>query len=139
MKITTNLFLRFLKLLDIGYITAIYFTLGVMLAAFTDYLFGEFDPAIEDTKSFIQISLEAIGLMWLFGIIVYTVRNLVELIPSPVNGISGFDHLLVKELKNATVFVFVFLFFQNFFKSKIVFYYNKFYFNHKSSRDPNKD
>ena len=89
------------------------------MAALVDHAFGTLDPRQEAAKSALQLAVECIGLMWLYGVIIYVVRNLVELIPSPLDGIAGFDHFLVKELKNATVFVFVFLYFQRFFKAKM--------------------
>lgn len=119
MKTSTNLFLRFLKLIDIGYITAIYFVVGILLGALMDKLFGTLDPQIESAKSFLQVSIECVGLMWLYGVIIYIVRNLVEQIPFPLDGVSGFKHDKVKELKNASVFVFVFLYFQQLFKDKM--------------------
>ena len=71
-----------------------------------------------------QRSVEVIGMMWLSGTIIYMVRNVVELIPSPFNGFFGFDHLRLKELTNASVFSFIFLYFQAHLKSKIAFFYN---------------
>ena len=60
----------------------------------------------------------------LSGIIIYLVTNIVELIPSPFNGVCGFEHLRLKELKNGVVFVFVFLYFQKNFKSKLQLLYD---------------
>lgn len=117
--------IRHLKILDIGYITVIYFFLGIGLAKLFDKLYGKFDPKQEEKKSFLRQTLELIGMMWLSGVVIYIIRNLVEFIPSPFNGIAGFDHLRVKELKNATVFAFIFLFFQSYFKEKLQHYYNR--------------
>jgi len=116
--------IRDLKILDIGYVTVIYFFLGIGLAKLFDKLYGKFNPKEEAKKSFLRQTFELIGMMWISGVVIYIVRNLVELIPSPFNGIVGFDHQRVKELKNATVFAFIFLFFQSYFKDKLQYYYN---------------
>jgi hypothetical protein len=115
---------RGLKILDMGYIACIYFVVGIVLAKVFDKLFGPYDEKEEAKKSFFQKTLELIGMMWAFGIVTYIVRNLIEFIPSPFNGYYGFNHLLVKELKSATVFTFVFLYFQAHFKAKLQSYYN---------------
>ena len=116
--------IRNLKILDIGYITVIYFFLGITLAKLFDKLYGKFDPKKEASKSSLRQTFELIGMMWISGVVIYVVRNLVEFIPSPFDGIAGFNHLRVNELKNATVFAFIFLFFQSYFKDKLQYYYN---------------
>ena len=115
---------RGLKILDIGYIACIYFVVGIALAKVFDKLFGPFDEKEEAKKSFLRKTLELIGMMWVFGTVAYIIRNLIEFVPSPFNGYYGFNHLLVKELKNAAVFTFVFLYFQAHFKTKLQSYYN---------------
>lgn len=123
-KLVKEAIIRSLKILDIGYITVIYFVIGITLAKLFDKLYGKFDKKQEESKSLLQQTLELIGMMWISGVVIYIVKNLVELIPSPVDGMYGFEHLRVKELKNATVFAFVFLFFQTYFKDKLQYYYN---------------
>ena len=128
MKVVINfvneLIVRSLKVFDIGYITVIYFGLGILLAKTFDILFGKYDEKEESKKSLWQQTAEIICMMWMYGVIIYIVRNLVELIPFPFDHIHGFDHLKLKELKNAAVFTFVFLYFQDYFKTKIQVYYN---------------
>ena len=50
-----------------------------------------------------------------------------ELIPSPFDAIMGFEHLRVKELKNADIFTFVFIMFQSHLKNKLNYYYMNIY------------
>lgn len=122
---TNELLMRGLKIVDIGYITIIYFFIGIFLAKTCDTILGDFDEKEEKKKSLLRKTTEVIGLIWIYGVVVYFVRNIVELIPSPVDGIGGFDHQLVKELKSATVFIFIFLGFQNHFRAKVVYYVKK--------------
>lgn len=113
-----------IKLLDIGYVAILYFALGLILAKLMDYFYGKFDQANEAKKPTHRILLEAAGMLWLNGVMVYFVRNIVSMVPFPLNGIYGFDHLKVKELANATVFVYAYLYFQKSFKAKMQYIYN---------------
>jgi len=119
-----ELAIRSLKIVDIGYITLIYFSIGMILAKLFDMYNGEFDEKKEKKKSMLRYGLEIVGIMWMIGIVSYIVRNLVELIPSPFNDISGFDHMKVKELKSAAVFSFIFMYFQTHLKAKMQYFYD---------------
>ena len=119
-----SLLVRSIKLVDIGFLTVIYFALGILMAKSIDALYGEFDEEAEKRKSILQITLELMFLMWVLGVVVYIVRNLVELIPFPLDNISGFDHLQLKELKGAVVFVFILMHFTRHFRQKLQYYYD---------------
>jgi hypothetical protein len=120
-----DILMRSIKILDIGYITVIYVAFSMTMARLTDKALGKFDPKAETKKSVTQITLEMLLSLWLYGVMIYVVRNLAELIPFPLNGFQGFDHFRVKELKNATIFTFTFLMFCSFFKEKVLFYYKR--------------
>ena len=124
MALKDELLLRSVKVLDIGFVTIMYFTAGMFFAKAFDNFYGPFDEKREKAKAFLQRLIEVIGMMWLSGVVIYVVRNFVELIPSPFDGLFGFEHLRLKELTNAGVFSFIFLFFQGHMKSKIGFFYN---------------
>jgi hypothetical protein len=115
---------RFIKVCDIGYITAIYFLLAVLFSKLADKIVGTFDENKERQKSKIQQTLELIGMFWLYIVIIYIVKNIVELIPSPFDGINGFNHSLVKELHSGFAFFFIFLYLQRHFLDKILYYMN---------------
>ena len=118
-----NLPFRLVKLIDIGYITAIYFILGLICAFILNNIF-EIDNYEEYRKKrFLIILLEIIGILWLNGVIIYISRNLVGLIPSPFNGLYGLKHNIVSELKDATIFVFVIIYFQYSLRQRINYLY----------------
>ena len=122
MDIRQEITIRSIKVVDIGYITILYFLSGIILAKAFDHGLGKFEVEYENKKGFLRRTLELIGLIWAYGVVIYTVRNLVELIPSPVQGVAGFNHFLLKELKQASVFTFVFLGFQRHLQSKVSYY-----------------
>jgi hypothetical protein len=119
-----EIIVRSIKIIDIGYITIIYFIIGLLFAKLFDTYYGKFDAKKESKKTKLRHMLELAGIMWLCGIVIYIIRNTVELIPSPMDHIHGFEHLKVKELKNAAIFSFIFLYFQSYFKGKLQYFYD---------------
>ena len=59
------------------------------------------------------------------GIIIYIVRNIIPLIPFPLDGIYGFDHLKVTEVTTGGTFSFAFLYFQVHYQNKIKYIFYK--------------
>jgi hypothetical protein len=121
--LANNILMRSIKIVDIGYITVIYIIFSISIATFVDTWMGSFDPKAEEKKGFWQQTGEIILFMWSYGVLIYFVRNIVELIPFPLDGYQGFEHRRVKELKSAMVFTFTFILFCDYIKKKMLFYY----------------
>lgn len=117
-----DLLMRGIKIIDIGYITALYFILGIIATVALDYAFGTFDQKVSDTKHLFQIGLEIIFHMYIVGIIIYILRNVIEAIPFPLDGYKGFVHKRVKELSGTAVLSFTVLYFQTNLRSKIAYF-----------------
>jgi len=127
MKFTKELTIRSLKIVDIGYITILQFVTGLFLAKqcdkLFDYMFGTHNDNTQSKKNTAKQFLEAFAMLWIIGIVIYIVRNIIGFIPSPLHGIAGFDHYRVSELHDMPIFVFVFLMFQSHLTDKLTFYY----------------
>ncbi len=119
MNYKKEIIVRGIKIIDIGFITAIYSFLGIILAKICDNVNGEFDTKKENKKPVWRIMLELILYLWFIGIVIYVVRNVIPLIPFPLEGIYGFKHNNVKELLNATIFSITFFYFQKYYQDKI--------------------
>jgi hypothetical protein len=119
MNYKKEIIVRSIKILDIGYITSLYFILGIILAKLCDKYLGKFDEKNEKKKTLFQSVVELILYLWFISVVVYIVRNVIPLIPFPLNGIYGFDHLKVKEVTSATVFSISFIYFQQHHQEKI--------------------
>ena len=112
-KFTLNPGFRLIKILDIGYTTFIYFMLAIIIASVMDILYGTYDENVEKQKSVTRKTLDLVGIIWLNGVIIYLIRNIAGLIPSPFNGLYGFQHSRLKELDSAYVFSFVLIYNQS--------------------------
>jgi len=110
---------RFVKILDIGYITVIYFIIAMFVSRLFEIIFAQYDKYINKSEHYIFIIIEIIIMMWLVGVSTYIVRNLVELIPSPFDGVSGLVHKKVKELGGAGVYTFVIMSFTSCIKDRV--------------------
>jgi len=123
-SMSNNLMFRLVKIVDIGYVASFYFVIGLIASRLFDKFFGLFDPKKEDKKNVFQCGLELVGMIWLIGVSTYIVRNLAELIPSPVDGIYGFKHSKLKELGGAAVYSLIFMGYAYHFRAKLD-YFNK--------------
>jgi hypothetical protein len=114
-----EIIIRSIKILDIGYITALYLVLGIFFAKLCDNYLGKFNENDEKRKTLWQSLLEVILYSWFIGVFVYFIRNTIPLIPFPLNGVYGFDHLKVKEVTSASAFLITFVYFQEYYQEKL--------------------
>lgn len=121
--LSEDILMRSIKIVDIGYITILYVTLSLVCAMALDKVMGDFDEKIETKKPLWRLTLEFILIIWLYGVLIYVVRNLIEFVPFPLDGYHGFSHKKVKELGSAMVFTFTFVLFSKHLKAKLDFYY----------------
>jgi hypothetical protein len=119
MPLNRDLLLRGIKLIDICFITTIYFLVGTAIAKLIDKILGPFDKEKENKKNVLQILLESIVFLSIIGMLIYVLRNLIELIPFPLDGWYGFQHKRVKELGGGIIFGFSILYFQKYLKAKL--------------------
>jgi hypothetical protein len=100
-KLKKEAIIRSIKMLDIGILTVIYFTLGYLLSWSINKLYYPFD--INETHSKILIFLEICTQIFVIGVLIYIIRNIVQIIPFPLEGIYGYQHSRVKELNSGGI------------------------------------
>ena len=117
-----------IKSIDIGYVTVLLFVFGICISWAIDKYLGQFkEDEYKNTNLFV-IFLELVTHLFVIGILSYALRNFMEIIPFPLNGVGGYDHLRLKELQGGVVLSFVILFFQQNLSDKLS-YFKKRVFN----------
>ena len=122
----------FTKILDIGLVTVYYFIAATTTSILLDSALGPFKapPLKEDqavsTSTLLRMCLEVILQFFFIGVIIYVMRNVVEHIPFPLEGVGGFEHKRLKEIDEAFVFIVVFMFYQKYLEYKLYFLRDQF-------------
>ena len=98
------------KMIDVGYIFVIYFVCAIGLAMLVDKIFGTFKPENYNKESNLRITLELLLSIMIFGILCYMMRELINIIPYPLNNVEGHAHKDMKELSSPWIFGVVFFF-----------------------------
>lgn len=124
-NVKNELIIRSIKIIDIGFLTVFYFLIAFFSSVYIDKKLGQFDTRKADKKNIFILFLEIIVHIWLIGVFTYFVRNIIELVPYPLNGIDGYDHSKVKELGGGVVFTFVFFLFQTNLRDKLLYIYKR--------------
>jgi len=117
----------FTKILDIGLVTVYYFIAAVITSIFIDSALGPFEAPplksnqLAETYDILRMCLEVIVQFFFIGVLIYAMRNVVEHIPFPLEGVGGFEHNRLKEIDEAFVFIVVFMFYQKYLEHKLYF------------------
>lgn len=131
-----ELVIRSIKIVDMGYLYGLFGTLGICCAIGLNYLFGKFDPDVEDKKSVFRVLAEIIAILWINGVVTYIVKNLVELIPFPLDGFYGFKHNKLRELNSGVPFSVTLLWFQKHLLDKISYIKSRLFDSDKKESTP---
>lgn len=102
-KVKKEVIIRSIKILDIGLLTVLYFSLGYIFSWLINKIYSNFDPYNNPTK--ILVFLEVCGQIFIIGILVYLLRNFINLIPFPLDGVYGYQHTRVRELTSGGIAV----------------------------------
>lgn len=118
--------LRSIKIIDIGYVTTIFLITAILVSVLTDKIYGNFDPKKYENVSTFRITMEMILHFWCYGIIFYIMRNIIVIIPFPLNGYLGFKHSELKEIRDLWLFGFIYLTYNFYMNDKMTYLYNRF-------------
>ena len=120
-----ELLFRVIKIIDIAYITVLFFIFAYILGGYINSFFKYIYGIDYEKKSNFILSLEILSQIIVIGIASYIGRNLIEYIPFPLDGIDGFNHKRMKELTSGSFIVVFLIMFQYDMQDKIVFIKNR--------------
>jgi hypothetical protein len=106
--------IRTIKIIDIAFITFLYGISALIVAAIVDkYIYKKISlQNIDDKDKSVKILLfELLICLAINGIIAYFLRNILQMVPFPLDGIYGFSHMRVTEVKSGAIITFILLFF----------------------------
>lgn len=109
-----------IKLMDIGLVTLYFFAFGLIFAKLFDAVYGRFERDSYKNKSTFALFGEIVIHVFLIGVVAYVMRNVVEMIPSPVDGIAGFQHSRLKELEGGHILIVATILFQKNLQEKVL-------------------
>lgn len=126
MTMSKEITIRSIKMVDISLLGVYYLFGGIVLSLIIDKLFPVYDEEVYSNKSSQEIFLEVCLNISLIMIIVYILRNIVEKIPFPLDGVAGYEHKRVSEIKGGVLIAFAVITFQPNFKNKVTLLINRF-------------
>lgn len=106
-KEKTNVFLL-IKIIDLVFIVTIYFIVAFLASLMIRKIMSSIFPENETNK--FLLALEIVLSIVLIVVVSYFLRNMIQIIPFPLDGIYGFDHHRVKELQGGMLTTLLFLF-----------------------------
>ncbi len=81
------------KILDIGLVTGYYFLFAVLFSILLQILTEYFDHIVSSSqKSVGRLLFEVVMNIFFIAVAFWIIRNIVERIPSPFEGIGGYNH-----------------------------------------------
>ena len=111
-----------IKMLDIGLVAIYFFVVGIVVARLFDYALSKVQPKNYKDIPLFQLFLEIIVQLFALGILAYIVRNIIKLIPFPLDGVAGFNHRELKELEGGEVMSLVLIVFSKNLQDKILYF-----------------
>jgi uncharacterized membrane protein YkvI len=119
-----ELTIKCIKLLDITYLTIIYVTISIVFSIYLNKLIGPFNKEDAEKKSTLRLILEIYLNFSIIAMVAYLIRNLVELIPFPLDDVYDFEHAKVHELNGGIIFGFAIFYYQINLCNKINYVFN---------------
>ena len=110
-----------LKILHIGYLTTIYLLFGFLYTKMFETIYGKFDTDVESRKSIIIQILELISMVWFAAVFLFIINHTARKLPYP-SIFKGYKYKYSEhftEIRQAGIFIFMFLFFQNYIFMKV--------------------
>jgi hypothetical protein len=102
-----DIVVRLIKMFDMGYTNVLFGIPALFVATFlNDRVYAKIqigDIKNDEDKTLPAILTEVLICLTISGIVAYILRNLLQMIPFPLEGIYGFQHMRVGEVKSGMI------------------------------------
>lgn len=96
------------KTLGVAWVGVLCFVFAFLVSRFIDNFTPKLDKSKPKWRTFLEVCLQ----FGIVGAIVYWSRVFIKKVPFPLEGLSGYEHSTLGELRSLPLMVFIFMFFQ---------------------------
>jgi len=100
--------IQLVRLSAVAYVGFLSFIFAFLLSHWLDKITSNLDKTKTKWRTFIEVAFQ----FALIGALIYLSRGLIKKIPFPLDGVSGYNHKTLGELKALPLIVFIVMFFQ---------------------------
>ena len=118
-----DIIVRLIKILNMGYANVIFIIPTIFVATMLDkkvYSKIHFSKVKKDEeKEIIPLLGEILIILTINGIVAYILRNILQKVPFPFEGVYGFDHMKIMEVRSGAAILVVLMYFATTIVNKI--------------------
>jgi hypothetical protein len=118
-----DIIVRLIKMLNMGYANVIFIIPTIFVATMLDkkvYSKIHFSKLEKDEeKEIIPLLGEILIILTINGIVAYILRNILQKLPFPFEGVYGFDHMKIMEVRSGAAILVVLMYFATTIVNKI--------------------
>ena len=109
--------IKIVRLIGIAYVSFLCFVFAFIGSHWLDQVTTPLDKSKPKWRTFLEVAFQ----FALIGALIYMSRSLIKIIPFPLEGVAGYIHSQLSELRSLPLIVFIFMFFQKKTQAKMLY------------------